>query len=87
MKYTLARLGLFLAVLVLLLPVPMNLWLKLMIAVLVSAIASIWLLRKMRDEVANQVEASMTKRREQKEKLRDALAGDEGSKEDDGSVR
>lgn len=77
-KYTLARLGLFAAVLLLLLPVPgVDILLKLMIAVLVSAALSWFLLRGMRDQVAGQVERAVERRRAEKEKLRAALAGDE----------
>jgi len=76
-KYTLARLGLFAAVLLLLLPVPIDILLKLMIAVLASAILSWFLLRRMREQVADQVAAAMDRRRQEKEKLRAALAGDE----------
>ncbi len=78
LKYTLARLGLFAVVLLALLPVTaLSLLLKLMIAVLVSAVLSWFLLRGMRDEVANRVEQTMVKRREEKDKLRSALAGDD----------
>jgi mannitol-specific phosphotransferase system IIBC component len=76
-KYTLARLGLFLVVLLALLPIPViDVLLKLMIAVLVSAVASWFLLRGMRDRVADRIEQSMDRRREEKEKLRAALAGE-----------
>lgn len=78
LKYTLARFGLFAAVLLLLLPVPIDLLLKLMIAVLVSAILSWFLLRRMREEVAGQVEKAMERRRQDRERLRSALAGEEG---------
>ncbi len=77
-KYTLARVGLFVVVLVALLPVPgMSTLLKLMIAVLVSALLSWFLLTRMREDVAVQVEQAMERRKEQKEKLRSALAGDD----------
>jgi hypothetical protein len=77
-KYTLARLGLFVVVLLALLPIPaLDVLLKLMIAVLVSAVASWFLLRRMRDQVADRIEQSMDRRREEKEKLRVALAGDD----------
>jgi mannitol-specific phosphotransferase system IIBC component len=77
-KYTLARLGLFVAVLLLLLPIPaLDILLKLMIAVLVSAVASWFLLRRMRDQVADRLEQTMERRREEKEKLRTALAGED----------
>ena len=77
-KYTLARLGLMVAVFILLVPVPgINVLLKLMIAVLVSAVLGWFLLRRMRDDVASQVEQAMERRKDQKEKLRSALAGDD----------
>ena len=77
-KYTLARLGLLVAVFILLVPVPgMNVLLKLMIAVLVSAVLGWFLLRRMRDDVASQVEQAVERRKDQKEKLRSALAGDD----------
>jgi hypothetical protein len=76
-KYTLARLGLFAAVLLLLIPVNINVLLKLMIALLVSAAASWFLLRRMREDVAVRIEESMQRRREEKEKLRSALSGED----------
>ncbi|WP_020522444.1 DUF4229 domain-containing protein [Catelliglobosispora koreensis] len=77
-KYTLARLGIFAAVLLLLLPfTQVSLLLRLMIAVLVSAVASWFLLKRLRDQVSSQVEQSIDRRRAEKEKLRQALAGDE----------
>ena len=81
-KYTLARLGLFVVVLLALLPVPaLDMLLKLMIAVLVSAVASWFLLRRMRDQVADRIEQSMDRRRQEKEKLRAALAGEDKAEE------
>lgn len=77
-KYTLARLGLFAVTLLALLPIPnLDILIKLMIAVLVSAVASWFLLRRMRDQMADRIEESMIKRREEKERLRTALAGEE----------
>jgi Protein of unknown function (DUF4229) len=76
-KYTLARLGLFAAVVLVLLPFPLNLLIKLMIALLVSAVASWFLLRRMRDDVAVRIEESMRRRQEEKAKLRSALAGED----------
>jgi mannitol-specific phosphotransferase system IIBC component len=82
-KYTLARLGIFVVVLLALLPIPaLDTLVKLMIAVLVSAVASWFLLRRMRDQVADRIEESMERRREQKEKLRAALAGEAGEASD-----
>ena len=65
------------AVFILLVPVQMNTLLKLMIAVLVSAVLGWFLLSKMRDDVAGQVERAVERRKDQKEKLRSALAGDD----------
>jgi hypothetical protein len=76
-KYTLGRIGLFLAVLVPLLPVPINLLLKLMIAVLVSAVLAFLLLRSWREDMARDLEAGARRRRAEKERLRTALAGDD----------
>jgi hypothetical protein len=76
-KYTLARVGLFLVVLVVLLPVRMNLFLKLMIAVLASAGFSYFLLRKWRDEMAQDLANAAQRRRAEKDRLRAALAGDD----------
>lgn len=79
MKYTLARLGLFIAAALALLVVPIELnpFLKLGIALIVSAILSFFLLRKLRDDVANQLADSARDRADRKEKLRSALAGEE----------
>jgi hypothetical protein len=79
MKYTLARLGLFIAAAAVLLVVPIELnpFLKLGIALIASAILSFFLLRKLRDDVANQLAATARDRAERKEKLRSALAGEE----------
>lgn len=76
-KYTLGRLGLFLVVLLVLWPVNMNLFLKLMVAVIFSAAASFFLLRGWRDEMAQQMADSMQRRQAEKERLRAALAGDD----------
>ena len=79
MKYTLARLGLFIAAAAVLLVVPIELnpFLKLGIALIASAILSFFLLRKLRDDVADQLAATARDRAERKEKLRSALAGEE----------
>lgn len=76
-KYTLARFGMFAAVFLALLPVPMNLLVKAMLALVASAAFSFLLLRRWRDEMAEQL-ASMARRRgAEKERLRAALAGDD----------
>jgi hypothetical protein len=78
-KYTLGRLGLFAVLFVVLLPVPWigSVLVKAMIALLVSAIASLFLLRQWRDEMAEQLTASAERRKAQRDKLRAALAGDD----------
>jgi ABC-type nickel/cobalt efflux system permease component RcnA len=77
-KYALARLGIFVALALVLWPIPnLSPLLKLMIAILLSAVASWFLLKKLRDQVADRVEKSMERRLAEKEKLRKALAGDD----------
>jgi hypothetical protein len=82
LKYTLGRLGLFVACALVLLPVPLNIWIKLMVAVVASFALQFVVLRKWRLEMINQVDATMARRRQEKERLRAALAGDE----DDGTA-
>jgi hypothetical protein len=78
-KYSLARLGLFLAAAAVLLfiPIELNVFLRLAIALIVSALLSFVLLRALRDRVAEQLAASSRTRAERKERLRSALAGDD----------
>jgi hypothetical protein len=79
LKYTLARFGILLVCLipaVFLFP-NANLLLKLLIAFLVSAILSFFLLRQWRDEVAEQLSANAIRRSGEKQRLRAALAGEE----------
>ena len=76
-KYTLGRFGLFAVVLVLLLPVPLNFLVKAMIALIASAAFSYFLLAKWREEMAEQIGSAAQRRREEKQRLRAALAGDE----------
>ncbi|MFC4108882.1 DUF4229 domain-containing protein [Micromonospora zhanjiangensis] len=77
-KYTLGRLGLFLVVLAALWPVELNLFVKLLVALAFSATASFFLLRRWRDETAEQWAGSAARRRAEKDRLRSALAGDPG---------
>lgn len=80
MKYALGRVGLFVVVavpLMLFLPREMNTLLKLMIAILVSAALSYFLLRGWRDQVADQMSDNARRKLAEKEKLRAALAGDD----------
>jgi uncharacterized protein DUF4229 len=76
-KYTLGRLGLAVAAFALLLPLPLNLLVKAMIAIAVSAIASYFLLADWRNQVAEQLGSAAARRTAEKERLRAALAGDE----------
>ncbi|HEX6499407.1 MAG TPA: DUF4229 domain-containing protein [Micromonosporaceae bacterium] len=76
-KYTLARVGFFVVAVALLWPVPIDLLLKLMIAIVVSFVASFFLLRRWRDEMVNQIDSAVRRRRDEKERLRAALAGDD----------
>ncbi|GIM92952.1 DUF4229 domain-containing protein [Paractinoplanes toevensis] len=76
-KYTLGRLGLFVLILVLLLPLPLNILVKAMLALLVSAILSYFLLSDWRNQMGEQLAGAASRRTEEKERLRAALAGDE----------
>jgi hypothetical protein len=80
MKYALARVGLFVVVavpLMLFLPREMNTLLKLMIAIVISAALSYFLLGGLRDQVADQMSENARRKLAEKEKLRAALAGDD----------
>ncbi|MFY1697244.1 MULTISPECIES: DUF4229 domain-containing protein [unclassified Solwaraspora] len=76
-KYTLGRIGLFVVVVLALWPIDMNIFLKLMIAVIFSAALSFFLMRGWRDEMAQQITEVTERRRAEKERLRSALAGDD----------
>lgn len=76
-KYTLGRVGLFVVAVAALLPIRMDLLLRLLIALAVSAVLSWFLLARWRNEMGATIEKSMTARKAEKEKLRAALAGDE----------
>ena len=78
-KYTLGRIGLFVACALVLAPLPLNLFLKLMIALIVSFGLQFVLLRKWRLEMIGQVDAVMARRKQEKENLRAALSGDDES--------
>lgn len=82
-KYTLGRIGLFLACALVLWPVQMNIYIKLMLAVLVSAGFAYVLLRGWRDQMAEQLAAASARRRAEKERLRAALAGEDQRSEED----
>jgi len=77
-KYTLGRVGLFVLVFGALLLVPgLNLFVKLMIAILASFGLQFVLLRKWREEMIAYIDGSVSKSKAEKAKLRAALAGDE----------
>ena len=76
-KYTLGRLGLFVAVLAGLWFVDMDIFLKLILALAFSAALSFFLLRGFRDEMAEEMAEAAERRRTEKERLRSALAGDD----------
>jgi hypothetical protein len=79
-KYTLARILIFVVCVGLVsLPAGLDYLLKLLIALVVSSIASYFLLRQWRDEVAEQMSDASQRRMAAKERLRSALAGDEES--------
>jgi uncharacterized protein DUF4229 len=78
-KYTLGRLAIFVVVLALLLPVPLNLLVKIMIAIIASAGFSYFLLAKWRNEMGEALGSAQLRRRAEKDRLRAALAGDEAA--------
>jgi hypothetical protein len=79
MKYSLARLLLFVAVAAVLFVIPVDIdpLVKLLIALLVSAAGSFFLMRRWRDDVADRLAANMSRRQREKEKLRAALNGED----------
>ena len=79
-KFTLGRVGLFVIVALLLWPVPIDLLLKLMIAVIASFALQFVVLRKWRLEMIGQVDQVANRRRTEKAKLRAALAGEDDEK-------
>ena len=76
-KYTLGRVGLFVAVLAALWFVEMNMFLRLMVALISSAALSFFLLRNWRDEMAGEMAEASERRRAEKDRLRTALAGED----------
>jgi uncharacterized protein DUF4229 len=76
-KYTLGRFGLFVLILALMLPLPLNFLVKAMIALLLSAALSYFLLADWRLQMAEQLGTVASRRAAEKERLRAALAGDE----------
>ncbi|MDQ7908455.1 DUF4229 domain-containing protein [Phytohabitans sp. ZYX-F-186] len=79
-KYTLARVGLFAAVFAALLPLDLDIFVKLLIALVASAGFSFILLRGLRDQVANQMAGAAERRKAEKDRLRAALSGEDEQK-------
>ncbi len=76
--YTLARFGLLVAVFLLLLPLnQIDLLIRLAAAFVVSMVLSWFLLRTQRDRAAVDLDRWMQRRRERRERLRAALAGED----------
>src|SRR4051812_43191160 len=78
-KYTLGRLGLFVLVFAMLFPTPLNILVKAMAALLLSAVLGYFVLATWRNEMAEQLGAAAARRSAEKERLRAALAGDEAA--------
>lgn len=76
-KYTLGRVVLFVAILAALTPIPLNLLVKLMIALFASAGFSYFLLARWRNEMAQQLASASDRRKRERTRLRAALAGDD----------
>ncbi|SHN45578.1 DUF4229 domain-containing protein [Cryptosporangium aurantiacum] len=75
--YTVARFMVFGACVVVLFVIGFRSWLLVLGALLLSAPLSFFLLRKQREAFAMRVEGRMSKRQEEKAKLRAALAGED----------
>ncbi|MFC0007876.1 DUF4229 domain-containing protein [Micromonospora siamensis] len=82
-KYTLGRIGLFVVVLAALWFVEMNMFLRLMLALVFSAALSFFLLKGWRDEMAGEMAEAAARRKADKERLRSALAGDDQPTDDE----
>jgi ABC-type bacteriocin/lantibiotic exporter with double-glycine peptidase domain len=86
-KYTLARVGLFVVIVAVLYPLGLDLFLTMMIALLISLPLSYFLLRRWRDQMAQRLETTVEQHRAQKEKLRAALSGEDSDDEPEPAVR
>jgi hypothetical protein len=76
-RYTLGRIGLFVVAFALVWPIPIDLFLRLLIAALISGVGSWFLLARSRNQMGVTIEKSLTTRKAKKERLRAALAGDD----------
>src|ERR1700761_5724653 len=79
MKYTFGRVGLFVVIYAVLLPVPLNFLVRALIALMASFALSIFVLRKWRTEMVEMMDSSSRKRVEEKNRLRAALAGEDAA--------
>jgi Protein of unknown function (DUF4229) len=77
LKYTLGRVGLFVVVALLLLPLPLDLLVKLMVALVASFGLQFVVLRRWRAQMIDYVDGAATRRREARQRLRTALAGED----------
>ncbi|MFJ8201855.1 DUF4229 domain-containing protein [Micromonospora chalcea] len=82
LKYTLGRIGLFVIVLAALWFVDMNMFLRLMLALIFSATLSFFLLKGLRDQMAGEMAEAAERRRLEKDRLRSALAGEDQAEPD-----
>ncbi|MET7467172.1 DUF4229 domain-containing protein [Micromonospora sp. NPDC005686] len=82
LKYTLGRIGLFVVVLAALWFVDMNMFLRLMLALIFSATLSFFLLKGLRDDMAGEMAEAAERRRAEKDRLRSALAGEDQAEPD-----
>ncbi|WP_174534988.1 DUF4229 domain-containing protein [Micromonospora chalcea] len=82
LKYTLGRIGLFVVVLAALWFVDMNMFLRLMLALIFSATLSFFLLKGLRDQMAGEMAEAAERRRVEKDRLRSALAGEDQAEAD-----
>lgn len=76
-KYTLGRIGLFVVIGAVVYPFGLNLFVTLMIALVVSMPLSYFALRKWREQMAERIDGSVQRRKEEKQRLRAALSGDD----------
>ena len=77
-KYTAGRIGLFAVFLGAMWFVDTDIFIKLIVALLLSAVASFFLLGRWRDDMANDLAARADRRKAERQRLRAALAGEDG---------
>lgn len=77
LKYNLYRAGLLVISLGLVWFLPLNLLVRLMLALVISGIASLFLLRNAREEISTHIAARVDRGKAERDKLRAALAGED----------